>query len=1341
MVAMEEKEEEKEKDEEVVISGGGDARPCPLACRGCARSVESRGPPLVCYSAFTKRIVESADELLLACKDERDGETRVIRVVRVPYRFYLKESDRDRLRKDIVDGATRRRGGYVVQRCLRTADDDHEAKRLPFLKVTVFNRDAYQTCFENLSADASGTDATGPYTDCCHFFCHHSEALANSGIRGAHSRLTIPAKKCGGEEVDEAAATTLEDPSAICCHDLAGDEDSDRGRSTADLLKKVAFLTMGDDGGGGGGSGGPSLRVAREDNDREEEETEYSNAEAFCGAMRDLRADVLFVRDLSKTLQRLDDLLGGDRIARDALFTKRTDCRPTFSSPTGGVVGLGVLVFDLEAADEEEVRLAARRCATAKQLLECARSNGVLENHLTEVARCRTNSAAVCKRDGDGYGPTAFDTFSCTMALEYQRRGMVTCHDARHAVAYRGGYVKRPWACFATETPVVEMDFFSMYPSIALAFNVSKETYAADGGFRARPRNNTLRAAIESAVDRKRKLEEEAEKKKKINSGDATPPDVRREIRACKRFANNMCGMLGNGQCPYSDRRVAGCITAMGRRLLLACESRLSSSSRTTTTPSRSVLAAYTDSLLVRIAIAVGPTPTPTPTPTPPNKKKTNVAVADLATAVRRAGEELAAVCRVAIADVAASSLKASPNVAAAATAAATLLKASPKNASFASLFSGKAHKYARLLLLSSSPSETPHRVLLQSATVTKGFGPRRSDGGVDYFEERVLVRVALKGFHLVQTDEEGRRFDAWDVERLARESPARVFLPECGGWTTIATCERCDEDDDEDGECGVIAFALEECEEAGGRRAVRRYVRDIDDRLLVEADSLVVVVAADELASLRRRRVAAAREAARCFFLQLMDSGLPLDAYVHNGEFVLARDGNRYSLETFCSSADPNVAIDLAKRRDSLAEKLLDEVACGACGKPFSTERPLHFAVPRGSAAMERSGELAVTAAAAAATASRGESILPRHPECIDPEKDDAALGKLVLELLPTHQWIGTLLPRAKCFSAVFLSAYLENGEDLTERGVPALSEFAAAVKGIEEEEKKESESLLVLRHRPPERAFSEVLTELEKALEKDETLCGERSRVWDERAVAALPLPEGGFLSLHRRGGGKSNGKKPSGGSSPLTSPVADLMREAVLAEKCDHFDGAKLLAACEKYPCDWLYHCPPPVLTEDRLAPVASWQRVMSERSLPKGGGSRYFSRDDYEETTTTTRTELCVCCGMMLCSATFRRCGRNARHFVCRLCSVVLLVDDRCPSCDEPYINVDGGDDGDGDAPPPPRLVNYHPAHFPFERLYRKTLHGFLAFSGTLDKFVAQESSFRRIVRLAHGYIDD
>ena len=433
--------------------------------------------------------------------------------------------------RSVVDSATWSTSD--ARRGVKTAAKRSIPREL--LRVTCFNREA---CLRGI-ARLREAGQQPPFTDCCYNFCHGSEALVNCGLPGAVGAIGVRSedREAGQERGDDRdgairkgrkqkadaqetladETVTVESPERLCCHgnDLGDlEERFDRRQqewlSTALRVGALLATTSSPSPTSSCKSHGWCLRVASrgrrpdssgaatlaglraesENSPIEEVRFDSSDPKAASKALQNLKDasfDALFVFDLSSTLKALGASVGDPCAAGSKswfLFSKRRDCRPWTAD--NGVFGLGVLVFDLRSkwnADAGATTPSTRRQMpdTASQLLELGASCRALEQHLVNASKSRTNSCVVHERGKNGgFGPSPFDAFSCTMALTYQECGMVTAHDARDvgkdAFPYRGGCIVRPEAGLYADL-VIEEDFFAMYPSILLAFNMSKETY------------------------------------------------------------------------------------------------------------------------------------------------------------------------------------------------------------------------------------------------------------------------------------------------------------------------------------------------------------------------------------------------------------------------------------------------------------------------------------------------------------------------------------------------------------------------------------------------------------------------------------------------------------------------------------------------------------------------------------------------------------------------------------------------------------------------------------------------------------------------------------------------
>ena len=171
------------------------------------------------------------------------------------------------------------------------------------------------------------------------------------------------------------------------------------------------------------------------------------------------------------------------------------------------------------------------------------------------------------------------------MVLRYASTRTVCEMTEAARAPYEGGHTIAPRPGYLLEQPVAKFDFVSMYPAIAQTINAGKDTYTQSG------RDWNLGAVGGFTIARRGcladALREQLEERMRI----VNDPAMQGRARSLKQTINAMVGMAGNRKNPYSDTRVAGCITATGRRLLHACHRVVAADT----------LAGYTDSLFLKL--------------------------------------------------------------------------------------------------------------------------------------------------------------------------------------------------------------------------------------------------------------------------------------------------------------------------------------------------------------------------------------------------------------------------------------------------------------------------------------------------------------------------------------------------------------------------------------------------------------------------------------------------------------------------------------------------------------------------------------------------------------------
>lgn len=1327
-------------------------------CRDCKR------PPthsLFVYSSFTKRSACSPDKLFLACKrrppslPSSSATTRAVSALdevvifpRIPYRLYLLKRCKQYLDRKTLEEDTKNCGGYAVRFCERTVDSqlsEHERrKKTTLLQVTCYSREAYVRCFLRLSAALKAAGERNPFVDCCHEFCHGSEGLVNLGIPGACTWIDIrDASKEGGES--NGAAYVIEHPNRVCCHGRETLYDYEQNAQDFKLLRCVAIAVLcGDE---------EMIEVAFDDGDgfiTEQRFGPVGGRDRLMEAFQRTSPDVLFLaRDVKTTTDALRRIVGRDGLRK--IFSKRPEeCPPWFANDY--VLGLGVLVFEA---------LPGRTRVGARRTLEEARAKRTLPLHLANVVESSTNSVVV-HREGEYLGTSHFDTFSCNMALSYSKRGMVTAHDSEHSeTSYEGGYVRRPDPCFVCK-PVLYSDFFSMYPSAVIAFNLSKETYHPPNHHRlytstssalqalvpsldsdsdsdsegdGSPRfffdygnlgsvlchsgssdTNAMMAALVSKIEERQRA---VHLTQTVNSSPDVVEAAEERAAAIKKAVNAMCGMLGNADNVYADRRVAACITATARRLLVAC---IESVVNTVV-----VLGANTDSLLLCLNEDLCKAPVTHPVDAFREKVQCASKVLGdcLANAIHKECEKAVATTETV------PSATSTTKKAEIASSASRHLRLLHKNTSFLTLLSGKVHKQVRLLLLEDGRGKS---VATMEATKLGAERGRDDAGGgtlmtLAVFEDEVLIKVAIKGFYLVKV---GDFVEAWDVEMLVAHLPVIAFLPGCRDWKKIVEYQRSDEDD-----AGVTQFifgyrdlpsvdsAADVAAVTNGQKeadnptktAVTHYLRCNDDGRLVGADFLMATKSSETKKAMTERRTAT-EEAARRFFEKMMRFGFPLLDYSKSGKIYA--EGKWWDADSLCRSGKP---VDLETHRDLLLARCVDEVTCTACGRAFSVSRPLGFASTTSTVSASNDDDSLlpppptkkprnVHPSAPSKPRSRSvvsSTIRPRHRNCCMVGQRWMTLQQVMDECKDGWQWqsLNSLLQQSECLSVVMLSA-CETAEETEER-ILAVSSLIRYIKRLKP-------TIAVAPN------YDENVARLKRAVsremrEKEIYARGTTKKEFDTSSLVCLPQPDGTFYCLQRHL--DDNGRR-----RPLSPQIADLLYRAVQSEKWSRFDRQRLRSLCARYPSRRLRTCPPPVLEAQFLAPVQSWQEVMMAQSFSDPPPCPSPSTSSFS-------------------SPCFESQRRRPRAFLTREDYYLEEREEEDKGLRRQSSTTFPHQSGGSlsllpSLPPLQSHINYHIRHFPFETLYKKSSSGLFVFCGP-EKFF-RDSLFSRIVKIAEGEDD-
>ena len=500
-------------------------------CQDCNASDFDYIFTLFTYSCYTNRYnsLFRGDALFLAAQT-LDHKTVTIEFPRVPYRLYLTPSDFRVIQK---------KGGVAdaeIRSCFRTLDSSRSGGQ-EFIEVRVYSRTRYLNVYKRLVENNLTLAIDG-----AHDALNGLDAVLNLGIPGACAvlRFRRSAAKLVGK-----SHWLVEEPTSICVHGLP---------PRMPLLRNVVAMEWNDD---------RTLSISLADGT--EKRVAVSEAKEILSG---IRPTVILVRNKDVTLQQIGHGAPG---LFCALFSSLARCLPEYPRALRPFrPGLGVFVFDVVSITGMSPDVPFCRWVTA---------------YFSQRWFEERWNVAVALRTTIRESLVAYEAFTAAMVLRYASTHTVCEMTEAARAPYEGGHTIAPRPAYLLERPVAEFDFISMYPIITQTINAGKDTYApsggdwnlgAFGGFTI-ARRGCLADALRGQLEERMRI---------VND-----PVMQGRARSLKQTINAMVGMAGHRKNPYSDTRVAGCITATGRRLLQACHRVVAADT----------LAGYTDSLFLKL--------------------------------------------------------------------------------------------------------------------------------------------------------------------------------------------------------------------------------------------------------------------------------------------------------------------------------------------------------------------------------------------------------------------------------------------------------------------------------------------------------------------------------------------------------------------------------------------------------------------------------------------------------------------------------------------------------------------------------------------------------------------
>ena len=791
-------------------------------CQECNASDFDYIFTLFTYSCYTNRYnsLFRGDALFLAAQT-LDHKTVTIEFPRVPYRLYLTPSDFRVIQK---------KGGVAdveIRSCFRTLDSSRSGGQ-EFIEVRVYSRTRYLNVYKRLVENNLTLAIDG-----AHDALNGLDAVLNLGIPGACAvlRFRRSAAKLVGK-----SHWLVEEPTSICVHGLP---------PRMPLLRNVVAMEWNDD---------RTLSIGLADGT--EKRVAVSEAKEILSG---IRPTVILVRNKDVTLQQIGHGAPG---LFCALFSSLARCLPEYPRALRPFrPGLGVFVFDVVSITGMSPDVPFCRWVTA---------------YFSQRWFEERWNAAVTLRTTIRESLVAYEAFTAAMVLRYASTHTVCEMTEAARAPYEGGHTIAPRPAYLLERPVAEFDFISMYPIITQTINAGKDTYApsggdwnlgAFGGFTI-ARRGCLADALRGQLEERMRI---------VND-----PVMQGRARSLKQTINAMVGMAGHRKNPYSDTRVAGCITATGRRLLQACHRVVAADT----------LAGYTDSLFLKL-----PCLPSSEDPLCSWMSRSVVAEhqARFKTVIQKELESMAPTVE--------HKTKSS-------------LRFECKQIAMAALFTGAAHSYAVGYLIFQDGATQNSLVDIQ----VKGSLKSAAMECIRLFYE-ALVDICIAGCFFLADDNSSH---VHDIRKLAALVPIRVMTNT--GWKQAVK-------------------VTTSSQPHGMTNAIVRYADDTESHhwfLPEEHEEKLVevthVICPDEVWSCVDRRRLSIVATLETFYRQLCQGRLPLSAYAtdKSGHVMVKLDDGQSKCVQLWEAARNGLHLDLENYSKRWMEKCVENINCDNCHLPL---------------------------------------------------------------------------------------------------------------------------------------------------------------------------------------------------------------------------------------------------------------------------------------------------------------------------------------------------------------------------------------------------------------------
>ena len=790
-------------------------------CQGCTASECDYILTLFTYSCYTDRHSFFRGDTLFLAAQTLDHKTVTIEFPRVPYRLYLTPSDfRDIQKKGGVPDAE-------IRSCIRTLDSSCSDGQ-EFIEVRVYSRMRYLNVYKRLVENNLTLAIDG-----AHDALNGLDAVLNLGIPGACAVLRF--RRSAAKVVGESH-WLVEEPADICVHGVS---------PRMPLFRNVVAMEWNDD---------RTLSIGFADG---------TERRVATFEMRDIlskiRPTVILVRNKDITLQQIGEGAPG---LFYALFSSLPRCLPEYPRAHRPFrPGLGVFVFDVVSITGLSPNVPLCRWVDAYF------SQRWLEERWNVAVTLHTTIH-------DSLG--AYEAFTAAMVLRYASTRTVCEMTEAARAPYEGGHTIAPRPAYLLEQPVAEFDFVSMYPTIAQTINAGKDTYTPSGG------DWNLGAVGGFTIARRGCLADALRAQLEERMRIVNDPAMQGRARSLKQTINAMVGMAGNRKNPYSDTRVAGCITATGRRLLQACHRVVAADT----------LAGYTDSLFLKL-------PCLSSSEDPLYSWMSRSVVAEhqarFKTVIHKELESMA------------------PTVE---HGTESSLRFDCKQIAMAALFTGAAHSYAvGHLIFQDGATENP-LVDIQ----VKGSLKSAAMECIRLFYE-ALVDICIAGYFFLADENSSH---VHEIRKLAALVPIRVMTNT--GWKQAVK-------------------VTTSSEPHGMTNAIVRYADDTESHhwFLPEAhvDKLVEVthvICPDEVWSCVDRRRLTIVATLETFYRQLCQGRLPLSAYAtdKSGQVLVKLDDGQSKCVRLWEAARNGLHLDLENYSKRWMEKCVENINCDICHLPL---------------------------------------------------------------------------------------------------------------------------------------------------------------------------------------------------------------------------------------------------------------------------------------------------------------------------------------------------------------------------------------------------------------------